>query len=115
PPQGFVTACNQRGSSEFVEQMLTSNEPGYYEEGSHGIRIENLVLSTLDKACTDGTYLCFETVTLFPIDTSLIVSNMMDRESIQWLNQYHQELYRRLLRYCNPKQTKWLKEKCKAI
>ncbi|MEO6190282.1 MAG: aminopeptidase family protein P, partial [Saprospiraceae bacterium] len=115
PPQGFVTAYNQRGSSEFVEHMLTSNEPGYYEEGSHGIRIENLVLSTLDKASTDGTYLAFETVTLFPIDTSLIVSNMMDRESIQWLNQYHQEVYRRLSRYCNPNQNKWLKEKCKAI
>ncbi len=115
PPQGFVTAYNQRGSSEFMEGMLTSNEPGFYEEGSHGIRIENLVLSTLYSDGVNGKFLCFETVTLFPIDTSLIDFKLMDRDTVQWLNDYHKEVFSRLSKYCNPKQKRWLKEKCKKI
>ncbi|MCC6815344.1 MAG: aminopeptidase P family protein [Saprospiraceae bacterium] len=115
PPQGFVTAYNQRGSSEFVEGMLTSNEPGYYEEGSHGIRIENLVLSTLHSDGINGTYLSFETVTLFPYDISLIDSSMMNRESVLWINEYHKEVYTRLSGYLNKNEKKWLREKCKRI
>ncbi|NOT37075.1 MAG: aminopeptidase P family protein [Saprospiraceae bacterium] len=115
PPQGFVTAYNQRGSSEFSEGMLTSNEPGYYEEGSHGIRIENLILSTLHSDGVNGTYLSFESVTLFPYDASLIDSSMMDRSSIQWMNNYHQEVYTRLSKNLNNNEKKWLKEKCRKI
>lgn len=115
PPQGFVTAYNQRGSSEFKEGMLTSNEPGYYEEGSHGIRIENLVLSILHSDGVNGTYLAFETMTLFPYDASLIESTMMDRSSVNWINHYHTEVYNRLSKYLNPTEKKWLKAKCKKI
>lgn len=115
PPQGFVTAYNQRGSSEFTEGMLTSNEPGFYQEGSHGIRIENLVLSALHSESDHGKFLCFETVSLFPIDTSLIDYKMMDKASVDWLNNYHKEVYSRLSKYCNPSQNRWLKNKCKRI
>jgi len=115
PPQGFVTAFNQRGSTEYTVGMLTSNEPGYYEEGSHGIRIENLVLSVPHCEGPDGQFLAFETMTLFPIDTSLIEYNMMDRTSVEWLNNYHREVYSRLQKYCNTHQKKWLKERCKSI
>ncbi len=115
PPQGFVTAYNQRGSSEFVPGMLTSNEPGYYVEGSYGIRIENLVLSQLHSDGLQGTYLSFETVTLFPYDLSLLDPKMLDRDSVQWINNYHKEVNKRLSKYLNAKEKKWLSVRCKKI
>lgn len=115
PPQGFVTAWNQRGQAEMVIGMLTSNEPGFYKEGSHGIRIENLVLNTLHSETPEGRFLKFETVTLFPIDTSLIHSPMMNRQSVDWLNAYHKEVYKRLSPYLDANEKKWLKSKCRSL
>ncbi|HRG67657.1 MAG TPA: aminopeptidase P family protein [Saprospiraceae bacterium] len=115
PPQGFVTSWNQRGQSEMLEGMLTSNEPGYYEVGSHGIRIENLVINTLHTKSATGNYLKFETVTLFPIDLKLVHSPMMTKQCINWLNNYHKEVYNRIAPHLDATEKKWLKEKCKAI
>lgn len=115
PPQGFVTAYNQRGSSEFVPGMLTSNEPGYYVEGSYGIRIENLVISQLHSDGLHGTYLSFESVTLFPYDMSLLDTKMLDRDSVQWINDYHKEVNNRLSKHINVKEKKWLSARCKKI
>jgi Xaa-Pro aminopeptidase len=115
PPQGFVTAWNQRGQSEMLEGMLTSNEPGYYQEGSHGIRIENLVLNSIHSETSGQRYLKFETVTLFPIDLNLIDEKLMTRQAINWLNAYHKEVFKRLSPYLDPKEKKWLKEKCQIL
>lgn len=115
PPQGFVTAWNQRGQSEMLAGMLTSNEPGFYKKSNYGIRIENLVLNVPYKEAPDGKFLKFETVTLFPIDTSLIDQPMMTRETIDWLNNYHKEVYKRLSPYLNQDEKKWLKKKCNKI
>ncbi len=115
PPQGFVTAWNQRGQTPFTAGMLTSNEPGYYEEGSHGIRIENLVLSIPHKSAKGTSFLRFDTVTLFPIETNLLHLPMMNRPAVKWLNAYHKEVYRRLSPHLDAADRKWLKSKCKAI
>ncbi len=115
PPQGFVSVWNQRGQTEMVEGMLTSNEPGYYKEAAFGIRIENLVLNRVHSKSPSGKFLNFETVTLFPIDTSLIYMPMMNKQSVQWLNTYHKEVYKRLAPYLKAVEKRWLKEKCKAI
>ncbi len=115
PPQGFVTAWNQRGQAEMLEGMLTSNEPGYYKEGSHGIRTENLVINALHSETPEGRYLKFETVTLFPIDATLIHSPMMTRQAVDWLNAYHKEVYKRLSTYLEPNEKKWLKKKCVSV
>ncbi len=115
PPQGFVTAWNQRGQSEMLEGMLTSNEPGFYKEGSHGIRIENLVLNAVHSEEAGDKFLKFETVSLFPIDLSLIHQTMMTKQAIQWLNAYHKEVLKRLSPYLDNREKKWLKEKCKTL
>ncbi|MBP9210096.1 MAG: aminopeptidase P family protein [Saprospiraceae bacterium] len=115
PPQGFVTAWNQRGQTPFTSGMLTSNEPGYYEEGSHGIRIENLVLSIPHESAKGAAFLRFDTVTLFPIETSLLHLPMMNRPAVQWLNAYHKEVFRCLAPLLDAGERKWLKAKCKAI
>jgi len=115
PPQGFVAVWNQRGSAELQPGMLTSNEPGFYQEGEFGIRIENLVLTTSAGKSEYGEFLRFETMTLFPIDTNLIYFPDLDRSSIDWLNAYHEEVFNRVSPYLNEKEKNWLQEKCKQV
>ena len=115
PPQGFVSAWNQRGQTEMMEGMLTSNEPGYYKEGSYGIRIENLVLNAFHSKGPTGRFLKLETVSLFPIDLNLVYTPMMNRQTVDWLNAYHKEVYKRLSPHLDAKEKKWLKQKCKTL
>lgn len=92
--------------------MLTSNEPGLYRAGIHGIRCENLVLTV--EAFTSpefGRFFRFETMTLFPFDRNLFDTSIMTPEEINWVNGYHAEVYTRLLPLLNPEQQKWLREK----
>ncbi|WP_225747559.1 aminopeptidase P family protein [Eikenella sp. Marseille-P7795] len=74
------------------ENMITSNEPGLYRPGKWGIRIENLVVHRRVKQPAEtefGSYLCFEQLTLCPIDTQLIERSMLTDEEAAWLNDYH--------------------------
>ncbi|RWS28994.1 aminopeptidase-like protein, partial [Leptotrombidium deliense] len=76
------------------EGMILSNEPGYYEDGKFGIRIESLVL--VKKAETkynfgDTNFLKFDTITLVPIQTKLLDPSLLTSEEIEWLDNYHQQ------------------------
>jgi Xaa-Pro aminopeptidase len=66
--------------------MVVSNEPGYYKTGAFGIRIENLVM--VQESEKQG-FLCFETLTCAPIDTTLVETSLMTQGEIDWLNAYH--------------------------
>ena len=110
PPQGIVSAWNQRGMTELVAGMLTSNEPGFYKEDSHGIRVENLVLTVPNG----DNFLAFENVTLFPIDTNLIDKKSFGPEYRKWLNEYHKKCYKKISPFLNETEKTWLKEKCKS-
>ena len=75
--------------------MTTSNEPGYYEEGAFGIRIENvcIIVNANTPNKFGGREFCaLETVTMAPIKTSLVNVDMMDDHEMQWLNTYHQQV-----------------------
>ena len=111
-PQGFSPGISARSKSPIEKGMVTSNEPGYYKEGHYGIRIENLVI-TVDSE-NEG-FLEFDTITLFPIDQSLIDSEMLDDQELAWLNDYHQKVYNKLSPLLNTEEQSWLKAKCKAI
>lgn len=68
---------------------VLSNEPAFYREGQYGIRTENLIVC-LEKETTDfGRFLGFETLTLCPIDTTLLKPEMLSVEEKEWLNDYH--------------------------
>ena len=95
--------------------MLTSNEPGVYKAGSHGIRTENLMLTVPAGEGMFGSYLRFETVTLCPIDTTPLLRHMLTEEEAGWLNDYHRTVYEKLSPDLNEEEKAWLKEKCKAI
>ncbi|MBZ9856633.1 aminopeptidase P family protein [Mesorhizobium sp. CA13] len=79
------------GTEKLLEGMMLSNEPGYYKEGSYGIRIENLILVT-PAAQIDGGDIAmhgFETLTLAPIDVRLVRSDLLTRDELHWLDTYH--------------------------
>lgn len=94
-----------------VPGMLTSNEPGLYRAGVHGIRCENLVLTVPAFTTEFGRFFRFETMTLFPFDRTLFDKNIMTAEEINWVNGYHAEVYSRLLPLLTPEQGEWLREK----
>lgn len=95
--------------------MLTSNEPGVYKAGSHGIRTENLVLTVPAGEGMFGSYLKFETVTLCPICTKGIIKSLLTNEEIGWLNDYHHMVYEKLTPMLDENERQWLKNACKAI
>lgn len=79
------------GTEKLLAGMMLSNEPGYYKEGSYGIRIENLILVTSAEPVEGGDIAMhsFETLTLAPIDVRLIRTDLLTREELHWLDTYH--------------------------
>lgn len=95
--------------------MVISNEPGLYRTGLYGIRTENLVL-VIDKGASEfGTFLGFETLTLFPIDKNLIDKSLLTADEINWLNSYHKNVYARVSPLLNKDESEWLFEKCSPM
>jgi Xaa-Pro aminopeptidase len=95
--------------------MILSNEPGLYRANEYGIRIENLVV-VFEKLKTEfGQFLGFEVLTLFPIDTTLIDKAMLSQQEINWVNNYHNEVYTKLAGRLSDTEKDWLRNKTKAI
>ncbi|MEN9611873.1 MAG: hypothetical protein RLZZ628_2687 [Bacteroidota bacterium] len=115
PPQGFVSSLALRGTTVMEVGMLTSNEPGFYKTGEYGIRIENLMLAVPAVTTEYGDFLKFETVTYFPIDTTLIQRNLLEKSERKWLNDYHKMTYQKIAPLLNEEEKRWLKQKCTAI
>ncbi len=95
--------------------MITSNEPGIYLEGKYGIRLENLIVTTPWETTDFGNFYHFDTLTLFPFDTTLVEKDIMTESEIEWLNNYHKKVYDELSPLLEPAEQQWLAEKCKAI
>jgi len=95
--------------------MILSNEPGLYRSNQYGIRTENLVRVRESMTTEFGTFLEFETLTLFPIDKNLIDVSMLTQQEIDWLNNYHQEVFGKLAPMLTPDEQAWLKDKTSAL
>lgn len=96
--------------------MILSNEPGYYRAGGWGIRIENLIAVQEAAPLGDNRrMLDFETLTLCPIDTRLIVPGMMTGDEVAWLNAYHARVSRELGPLVSAPAQDWLERACRAI
>lgn len=111
-PQSIGSGLTAKAATVIEEGMLTSNEPGFYKTGEYGIRIENLVLAVKDKKTNFGEFLKFESVTLFPIDKNLIEHKMLTKAEVQWLENYHKEVFSKLSPHLNKNEKAWLKKKC---
>lgn len=98
--------------------MLSSNEPGLYRPQQWGIRIENLVVNRpVGKPAETafGRFLCFETITLCPIDTRLVDTAMLTAEEAAWLNGYHAEVREKLLPLVSGAAKIWLTARTQAV
>ena len=77
--------------------MVISNEPGYYRNGKYGIRIENLeVVSKHNLKKSKEKFLHFENLTRVPLETKLINKKMLTKFEIDWVNEYHQKVFKDL-------------------
>ena len=76
---------------ELLPGMILSNEPGYYRPGAFGIRIENLIYVREAESIEGGDIAMhsFETLTYVPIDKYLVLTELLTREELQWLDAYH--------------------------
>lgn len=95
--------------------MITSNEPGLYRTGEYGIRCENLVLTVPAMSTEFGDFNKFETLTLFPFDLNLFDTSIMTDEEIAWVNNYHNEVRRRLSPLLNADEQAWLAAKTETL
>ena len=101
---------SKKNKLNFKEGMIISNEPGYYETGKFGIRIENLVYVKKNK----NNYL-FKNLTMAPIDKSLIFKNLLKKNELNWLNNYHKTVYLNLKKFMNKSELSDLKQACSNI
>lgn len=102
--------------TSLVAGMILSNEPGYYEVGAYGIRIENLLLvreSSLPGNARPS--LEFEVLTHTPIDRKLIAIEQLTTEERHWLDQYHAAVLDKLLLLLEAELHPWLKRSCAPL
>lgn len=100
---------------EFVPGMIVTDEPGYYEEGSMGIRIENELLCVPAGESEYGSFTKFETITFAPIDLTAVITEMLSPEEKSWINAYHATVLDKLSPLLNETEIAWLKKKCAPI
>jgi len=97
------------GSAALEPGMIVSNEPGFYHAGHWGIRIENLiVVERREIAGSKREMLGFATLTLAPLDLSLIEPKLLDGEEIAWANAYHARVRREISPLVEPGARRWL-------
>ncbi|NOG47601.1 MAG: aminopeptidase P family protein [Calditrichaeota bacterium] len=97
--------------------MICSNEPGYYKAGEYGMRIENLinVIRDDEKSNSDFEFYTFDNATLCPIDTRLVEKSLMTEKQINWLNQYHAEVWQKLSPFVEGDVKSWLQKATEEI
>ncbi len=105
----------RQDSCVLEEGMFTSDEPGLYIEGSHGIRTENLLLCKKAEKNMYGQFMEFETLTLAPIDTEAIDCSVMEPSDVELLNAYHKKVYETLASHLTEEERQWLKDATKPI
>jgi Xaa-Pro aminopeptidase len=103
-------AISKNNKVNFKEGMIVSNEPGYYEDGKFGIRIENLVRVKKKKKVYS-----FDNLTMAPIDKSLINKDILKKNEINWLNNYHQNVFNNLKKFMNKSELLDLQQACSKV
>lgn len=116
-PNGFrwKTVVERKDSAVLEEGMVTTDEPGIYIEGSHGIRTENELICHAGVENGDGQFMYFEAVTYAPIDLDGIDPKYMSTKEIKALNDYHAVVYEKIAPYLTKEEQVWLREYTRAI
>ncbi|HBF4366738.1 TPA: aminopeptidase P family protein [Clostridioides difficile] len=116
-PNGFRwRVVPERFDSAVLEEgMVTTNEPGIYIEGSHGIRTENEIVVRKAEKNFYGQFMEFEVVTLAPIDLDGIAPELMNKDEKDYLNWYHKLVYDKISPFLTDEEREWLKVYTRAI
>ncbi len=107
------------GISKFVQYplepgMVTSIEPGYYEPGWGGIRLENLYVVREMQSKNGTAWYGFEPLTYIPFEQKLINVDRLSTTQLQWLNNYHASVVEKLSPVLDAATIAWLKKACAA-
>lgn len=117
PPTGFrwyvVPSKNEHHQLE--EGMVMTDEPGIYEDGQFGIRIENEFIVQKGTKNKYGQFMYLETITFAPIDLDGIDPEEMSRDEREWLNNYHKDVYEKIGPHLTEEEREWLKDYTRAI
>lgn len=110
---------SKRSQEPLEPGMVTSIEPGFYQPGWGGIRIENLyvvkdVSSEMQtQAINQTAWYGFESLTYVPFDKRLIDLNQLERKQREWLEHYHATVVAKLAPTLTPEEAAWLKDVCR--
>lgn len=120
---GFFINCHEgpqnirlnENPAKLEPGMVTSDEPGLYLEGKYGIRTENLIAVEKWQTTDFGPFFRFKTLTMFPYDKSLIEIEILSEMEINWINNYHKQVYDRLSPLLTENEKNWLAAKTSPI
>lgn len=113
--EGPQTIRQNMKDQPLMPGMITSDEPGVYREGSHGIRHENMIICVPAGENEFGKWLKFETITRTYFDTGAIIPELLTDEEREWLNSFNKTVFDTLKPYLSTEDSDWLKSKTKAI
>ena len=115
-PQGIRWRFNPGMTEAVIEAgMDVTNEPGVYVEGSHGIRIENVMVAKNGEKNEYGQFMYFDTLTWAPIDLEAIDPAYLSPKQKEYLNAYHKTVYEKVSPYLPEEERTWLKEATREV
>ena len=95
-------SISKHSKCDIKQGMVISNEPGYYKNGEYGIRIENLEVVSKKHLKNSENFLYFENLTRVPFELELINKEILTIDEINWINLYHEKVYRELANLITP-------------
>jgi Xaa-Pro aminopeptidase len=110
--EGPISISPHLRPAVLAEGMVVSNEPGYYLPGSHGIRIENLLLVRPAETGGEKPFLRFEDLTLAPYDRTLIDAALLRDDERAWVDAYHARVLREVRPHLPEDVARWLEAAC---
>ncbi len=111
----YKTVPERMDSAVIEEGMICSDEPGIYIEGSHGIRTENLIVCRKAENNAYGQFMEFEYLTFVPIDLDALNVELMEKKDMEYLNEYHRQVYEKIAPYLTEEERGWLKEATREV
>lgn len=114
-PASFRSRFVEGDTAILEEGMIITDEPGFYVEGSHGIRLENELLVVNDVANEFGQFMRLEPITFVPFDLDAIEPEIMTAEERTMLNDYHKKVYEITSPYLNDEEKEWLRKYTREV
>lgn len=98
----------------FEAGMITTDEPGIYIKGSHGIRIENELLCVENEENEFGKFMSFETITFVPIDIDGIDVSYLEEKDLKALKNYNEMVMERISPYLTEQEVSYFNKNLKS-